>query len=108
MSTPVPTRGKSPTRTGQAQVKEVESRLARAHWRDLLDDTITGQADVVITRYGKPVTAMIRYEDYVALQDELSRLRATQRESVQTLLASEAVLAREWESPEEDAAWAAL
>ena len=29
MSTPVPTRGKLPTRTGKAQVKEVEGRLAR-------------------------------------------------------------------------------
>ena len=90
------------------QVKEIESRRARAHWRDLLDDATAGQTDVVITRYGKPVTAMIRYEDYLALQDELSRLRAASRESYQTMLASEPVLRREWESAAEDEAWADL
>jgi prevent-host-death family protein len=93
----------------QLPIKEVESRTARTHWRDLLDDATAGQTDVVITRYGKPVTAMIRYEDYVALQEELGRLRAgRRREGLQTALASEAVLRREWDTPEEDAAWADL
>lgn len=89
-------------------VKTLESRAARENWRDLLDSATAGQADIVITRYGKPVTAMIRYEDYVALQDELIRLRAQQSEAYQTMLASESTLAREWDSPEEDEAWADL
>ena len=89
-------------------VKTLESRSARKNWRDLLDSAIAGQTDIVITRYGKPVTAMIRYEDYIALQDELVKLRAQQNEAYQTLLASETVLAREWDSPEEDEAWADL
>lgn len=105
MPAPSKAHGKAPRK---AQVKEIESRKARAHWRDLLDDATAGQADVVITRYGKPVTAMIRYEDYVALHEELLRLRAARRESYQTQLASEAVLAREWDTAEEDAAWADL
>jgi len=89
-------------------VKTLESRSARKNWRDLLDSAIAGQTDIVITRYGKPVTAMIRYEDYVALQDELVKLRAQQSEAYQTMLASESALAREWDSPEEDEAWADL
>ena len=89
-------------------VKTLESRSARKNWRDLLDSAIAGHTDIVITRYGKPVTAMIRYEDYVALQDELVKLRAQQSEAYQTMLASESVLAREWNSPEEDEAWADL
>lgn len=89
-------------------VKTLESRAARENWRDLLDSATAGQADVIITRYGKPVTAMIRYEDYVALQDELLRLRAEQSEAYQTMLASESTLAKEWDSPEEDEAWADL
>lgn len=102
----MPPKKAGPTRL---HVKEVESRTARTHWRDMLDDATAGQTDVVITRYGKPVTAMIRYEDYVALQEELLRLRAgQQREGLLTALASEAVLRREWETPEEDAAWADL
>ncbi len=32
-----------------------------------------------LPRYGKPVTAMISYEDYVALLDELDDLRSTRR-----------------------------
>jgi prevent-host-death family protein len=89
-------------------VKTLESRSARENWRDLLDSAIAGQTDIVITRYGKPVTAMIRYEDYVALQDELVKLRAQQSEAYQTMLASESALAHEWDSPEEDEAWADL
>jgi prevent-host-death family protein len=89
-------------------VRQLESRVAREKWRHLLDMTTSGESDVVITRHGKPVTAMIRYEDYVALQEVLVRLRARQRESFATMVASEAVLGREWDTPEEDAAWADL
>lgn len=89
-------------------VKTLESRAARENWRDLLDTATAGQADVIITRYGKPVTAMIRYEDYAALQEELVKLRAQQSEAYQTMLASESTLSREWDSPEEDEAWADL
>lgn len=86
-------------------VKTIESRAARESWRDTLDLATTGQADVVITRYGKPVTAMIRYADYAKLRAELQRLRAAQQESYQTMVASEAALAAEWDSAEEDEAW---
>lgn len=89
-------------------VKTLESRAARENWRDLLDTATAGQADVIITRYGKPVTAMIRYEDYIAVQEELVKLRAQQSEAYQTMLASESTLSREWNSPEEDEAWADL
>ena len=89
-------------------IRTLESRAARENWRDLLDSATAGQVDIVITRYGKPVTAMIRYEDYVAMQDELVRLRARQNEAYQTMLASESVLTHEWDSTEEDEAWADL
>ena len=89
-------------------VKTLESRAARENWRDLLDTATAGQADVIITRYGKPVTAMIRYEDYIAVQEELVKLRAQQSEAYQTMLASESTLSREWDSPEENEAWADL
>ena len=45
---------------------------------DMLDSASAGE-DVVITRYGKPITAMISYEDYVALVDELDDLRSAKR-----------------------------
>jgi prevent-host-death family protein len=89
-------------------VKTLDSRTARENWRDLLDTALSGLTDVVITRHGKPVTAMIRYEDYEALQDELMRLRQEKLEVYQTMLASEPLLRREWDTPEEDAAWADL
>lgn len=59
-------------------VKTLKSDAARNHWRDLLDEVAAG-ADVVIERYNKPVAALIRYEDYLALQEELDDLRAAQR-----------------------------
>jgi len=89
-------------------MRVLESRAARENWRDALDAATSGRADIVITRYGKPVTAMIRYEDYLAVQEELIKLRARQSEAYQTMLASEPALSTEWNSPEEDEAWADL
>jgi prevent-host-death family protein len=96
-------------------VKIVDSREARANWRDVLDMAQTNDTDVIITRYNKPVVAVVAYEDYIAVQDELRKRRATRRvqrrleaEAVATMIASERVLAKEWDTPEEDEAWANL
>jgi prevent-host-death family protein len=95
-------------------VKMVDSKDARANWRDMLDMAQANDTDVVITRYNKPVVAVVAYEDYVAVQEELRKRRATRRarrleaEAVATMIASERVLAKEWDTPEEDEAWANL
>ncbi len=89
-------------------VKTLGSRSARENWRGMLDEACSGVTDIVITRHGKPITAMIRYEDYLALQDELRRLRVLRSEVLRTLLASETLLRREWNTAEEDEAWANL
>jgi prevent-host-death family protein len=96
-------------------VKIVDSREARANWRDVLDMAQTNDTDVIITRYNKPVVAVVAYEDYIAVQDELRKRRATRRvqrrleaEAGATMIASERVLAKEWDTPEEDEAWANL
>lgn len=59
-------------------VQILKSDEARNNWRDVLD-TVSAGDDVVIERYTKAVAALIRYEDYVALQDELEDLRASER-----------------------------
>lgn len=53
--------------------------------------------------------------DYLIIQDELIRQRAERKarqrienEALATMIASEQVLAREWDSPEEDEAWTDL
>lgn len=53
----------------------ISSREARAKWRDILDDVNSGLTDVVVERYGKPVAAIISYEDFAAILDELEDLR---------------------------------
>ena len=55
------------------------SREARQKWRDLLDAVYTGSADIVIERNGKPLAALIPYEDYLALAEALDDLRAARR-----------------------------
>lgn len=94
-------------------IKTFESNEARAQWRDMLDLAQTNDTDVIITRYNKPVVAMVAYEDYIAVQEELQKRRARrvtrQRlEAQATMIASERVLAKEWNTPEEDEAWADL
>jgi prevent-host-death family protein len=56
----------------------VNTNEARSHWREIVDHASVG-ADVVIERHGKPIAAVILYEDYVALQKELEDLRAVRR-----------------------------
>jgi hypothetical protein len=58
---------------------------------------------------------MVSYEDYLSIQDELVRRRAERKtqqqlegEALATMIAAERVLARDWNTPEEDEAWADL
>ncbi|MCA9994239.1 MAG: type II toxin-antitoxin system Phd/YefM family antitoxin [Anaerolineales bacterium] len=96
-------------------IKTLDSNQARNHWREMLDTVLSSGTDVVITRYNKPIVSMVAYEDYLAVQEELQRHRAERQairrlktESLATMIASERILAREWDTPEEDAAWADL
>jgi len=56
-------------------VTVVASREARTQWRDILDKVYSGANDVVIERYGKPVAALIPYEDFEALSEHLEDMR---------------------------------
>lgn len=57
----------------------VGSREARQNWRDLLDAVYTGASDIVIERNGKPIAALIPYEDYEILAELLEDVRAVRR-----------------------------
>lgn len=75
-----------------------ESNDARIKWRELIDTAAAGVADVVITRYGKPVAAVIDYEDFLALQEELDDLRAAKRaDAAYEEYLSDPSTARPWE-----------
>jgi prevent-host-death family protein len=96
-------------------VKTVDSNQARNNWREMLDAVMAQDVDVVVTRYNKPVVTMVSYEDYLSVQDELVKRRAERKtqqqiegETLATMLATERVLAKEWNTPEEDEAWADL
>lgn len=93
-------------------IQTFDSNQARARWRDLLDAAQTLETDVVITRYNKPVVAMLAYEDYVAIREELQRQRARraarrrrEAESLNTVLASDQGLNQEWNCQDENEAW---
>ena len=60
-------------------VTTVGSREARKNWRDLLDTAYGGTADTIIERNGKPVAALIPYEDYLAIQEALEDMRTARR-----------------------------
>lgn len=93
-------------------IKTIDSNQARNNWRELIDMTQNTNVDVVITRYNKPVATLLDYEDYLSIREELAKQRTLrqdqrqhQEEALTTMLASERILAREWNTPEEDAAW---
>lgn len=59
-------------------VQTLKSDTARTHWRRIIDAAKAGQ-DTVIEHYDTPTAAVIPYEDFIALQDELDDLRAERR-----------------------------
>ncbi len=62
--------------------KVVNTNVARNSWREVVDTVQAGKADVVVERYGKPMIAVIPYDDYVALQDALDDIRAARTAGV--------------------------
>ena len=57
------------------EIREVCSRDARKHWREILDTVMKGDGDVAISRYGKPIAVLIPAEDYQEIAEELEELR---------------------------------
>jgi prevent-host-death family protein len=59
----------------------IKSGEARARFRDMLDQVLSGKGDVIIERNGRNVAVMIPAADYEKIRDELDELRAV-REAV--------------------------
>ena len=57
----------------------VSSREARARWQDLLDIVGGGKEEIIITRNKKPIVALVAFEDYEALREQLEDLRSARR-----------------------------
>ncbi len=62
-------------------VQVLKSDKARLQWRRILDAARKGD-DTVIEHYDTPTAAVIPYEDFVALREELDDLRAARRAQV--------------------------
>lgn len=60
-------------------IQVFDSNKARTQWRDILDKAQAGDTTVVVERYGKPVVALIPYELFEALRDEIDDLQAARR-----------------------------
>lgn len=54
----------------------IDSRRTREQWRDVLDKVTTGEGDVVVTRSKKPMVAIIPYEDYELMSEQLDEIRS--------------------------------
>jgi len=95
-------------------INRLESKRLRRDWRELLQTLQKNKREIVITEGDEPVATIISYEDYLVIRDELEKRRqergerSTSTEAWETMLASETVLAREWDTEEEDEAWADL
>ena len=57
-------------------LKTVSSEDARNRLRDVMDEVITGDAEVIIERHGKPTVAMISYKEYQRIQQQREKRRA--------------------------------
>jgi prevent-host-death family protein len=57
------------------RIRELGSREARKEWREILDTVMSGDSDVLISRHGQEIAALIPAGDYYAILDELEELR---------------------------------
>jgi prevent-host-death family protein len=64
--------------TTAVPAKIMAAEEVRRDLRHVFDEVVAGQ-DIVVERYSKRVIAMIRYEDYEALLEELEDLRDARR-----------------------------
>ena len=86
-------------------VQVLNANEARNKWRDLVDAVHAGQSDIIIERYGKAMVAVISYEDYLALQEELLDLRAARRAAAAyEAWKQDPSLGRPWEEIEQELA----
>ena len=51
-------------------IKNYGSEIARAQLRTLIDDAITGKAESVIERQGKPAAVLISYDRWLHMENE--------------------------------------
>ena len=92
-------------------IQKLESRRVRDQWRKYLRSVQEEKSEIIITEDEMPVATLISYDDYLLIRDVIHQRRQAQGqlpESWQTMLASERVLARDWDTKEEDEAWADL
>jgi len=82
--------------------KTVSSENARSQWREIIESAIAGN-DVVIERYGKPIVAVISYEDFLELEEILEEMReAREAQIVLDEWQRDAATARPWEEVKSD------
>ena len=60
-------------------IKILASNEARAKWGYVQYQVVSGQADIIVQRHGRPSVVLIPYNDFVSLRDELADLRAIRR-----------------------------
>ena len=83
------------------QAKVMGAEEVRREWRTVVDAVLAGE-DVVVERYSRPAVAVIAYDDYAAIRQELEELRATRRTNqMRTAWEQGKVKALPWEVPGE-------
>lgn len=82
-------------------IKTLKSDAARNAWRDVLDDVAAGDDVVIVERYNKPLVAVIPYEAFLAVQEELDEWRtAQQAQAILDAWHKDPSVARPWEEVE--------
>ena len=56
-------------------IREIGSREARKEWRELLDAVMAGDSDILISRHGREIAALIPARDYYAILADLEEIR---------------------------------
>lgn len=78
-------------------VQKMDGETVRAEWRKWMAEAGAGKTDVVVVVEGKETAAIISYNDYIALRDELIRLRADRKEPLEEMAINSALDYLAWQ-----------
>jgi PHD/YefM family antitoxin component YafN of YafNO toxin-antitoxin module len=83
------------------QVKVMGAEEVRREWRTVVDSVLAGE-DVVVERYSRPAVAVIAYDDYTAIRQELEEMRTTRRTNqLRAAWQQGKIKALPWDQPEQ-------
>jgi hypothetical protein len=79
-------------------IQKMDGETVREQWREWIAAAGAGKTDVIVVVEGQETAAIIAYRDYLALRDELVKLRADRKKDFDDLAIAASLDYLTWEA----------